>query len=64
LVVASLQLEYKEILQSSNCHAHHVLITQNRLENEEDMGLELERGVELFTKKIETKYHSSSSCVF
>ncbi len=35
-----------------------------RTKIEEDMGLQLERGVELFFQKIETNYHSSYSCVF
>jgi hypothetical protein len=39
-------------------------ITQNGLKSEEDMGLELERGIKLFFKKILTKYQSSSSCAF
>jgi hypothetical protein len=34
------------------------------MENEKNIGLELERGPELYLQKIETNYHSSSLCVF
>jgi hypothetical protein len=41
------------------------LITQNGLKMRKIWGLKLERGLELiFSKKIETNYHLSSSCVF
>jgi hypothetical protein len=40
------------------------LITQNGLKKEEDMGVEVERDQELFFRRIEANYHSSSSNVF
>jgi hypothetical protein len=46
LVVASLSLEYKEVLQSPRWCTHQVLNHSKRTKNEEDMRLELGTGLE------------------
>jgi hypothetical protein len=65
LIIASLFLQYKENLVNPvvGC-THNVLNHSKQTQNEEDMELDLESGLELFSKKIEANYDSSFSCVF
>jgi hypothetical protein len=43
LIIASLFMEYKEVLTSSSWCTHHVFNYSKLTKNEEDVGLELER---------------------
>jgi hypothetical protein len=56
-------MEYKEVLTSISLCTHQVFNYSKWTKNDEDMGLKLERVYSYFFKKIETNYHSSSSCV-
>jgi hypothetical protein len=47
-IVASLPLDYKEILESASWCTHQVLNHSKWTKNEEDTGLTLERSLELF----------------
>ncbi len=73
LIVASLTLKYKEVLESPSLCTHQAfksLKTNFKIYIKEDMKLELERGLELFFSNffLKTNYGSSilssSSCVF
>jgi hypothetical protein len=55
LVIASLLLEYKEFLQSPSWLAPQVLNHSKWIKYVEDMGLELERDLELFFQKDGSK---------
>jgi hypothetical protein len=47
-IIAFLPLEYKEDLQRHSSHTYQICNHLKHTINEEDMGLELERGLELF----------------
>jgi hypothetical protein len=51
LIIPSLLLKYKEFLESPNLRTHQVLNHSKQTKYEEDIGLELERGLELFFQK-------------
>jgi hypothetical protein len=48
LIIASLPLKYKEVLQSLSWRTHQIFNHSKQTKFEEDKGLELERGLELF----------------
>jgi hypothetical protein len=52
LIIASLSLEYKYVLKSPSWHIHQVFNCSKQFKNQEDMGLELERSLELFSKNF------------
>jgi hypothetical protein len=43
LIVASLLLEYKEVLESPSWHTYEIFNHSKQTTNEEDMGLKLEK---------------------
>jgi hypothetical protein len=64
LIIASLPVEYHKFLWSLSWCTHQILNHSKWTNNEEDMGLELERSLELCLQKVESNYHSSSCYVF
>jgi hypothetical protein len=51
-------------MKSPSSHTHQVLNQSKQTKNEKNVGLGLERGLQLFFKiKIEAKYHTSASSV-
>jgi hypothetical protein len=51
LIIASLFMEYKEVLKSPSWCTHQVFNYSKWTKIEEDMGLEQKRGLELFFQK-------------
>jgi hypothetical protein len=64
LTIASLLLEYNKFFEGLSWCTHQILNHSKWTNNEEDMGLELERSLELCIQKVESNYHSSSCYVF
>jgi hypothetical protein len=51
LIITSLSLEYKENFKSLSWCTHHILNHLKYIINDKNMGLKLEKGLELFFKK-------------
>jgi hypothetical protein len=58
IMISSLKSLIRSFVKPLLMHPSDYLITQNGFKNKEDMGLELERGLELFfqSKKLEVNY--------
>lgn len=65
MIITSLpNLKYKKVLWNLNKRTHQVWNNSKQTKIEEDIDLELERGLELFVQSFWNKLHSSFSYVF